>query len=797
MVLDRSFWVAVGVTSYVALAGLAGSSPTSLTLLGIGVGPLALWELWRQTKRRLERAVLSPELAWVTRVVATAAVCWIQARLAARSSLLIEVVAVAASGATAVGALYAVARIERLPGLVSPPRQARSLDAAAFAACLWSIVLVLAIARFTDLDNRFGLDPLTLDYAHTTACVGTLLLFVAACWRIAAIRKLELGVPDRALGGVVGSLVALAVAIPATLVHVGPPDRVLPLAVLVAASNLLWTAQVSDPARISGVLRAAVVALFLGSPIALFLGGLAESHPDKAPLLVLCATVLALLVGALARRAAVPLAPVQARWLDALEKATTAALVPEPTAAVVATLGALKQAFRSPKAAPQLWRVEPPATLSVDVAGYLSEQPAKVPSTIYELAQQEPERTLRRETIAALQVTRTDLRGLLDWFDVRQALCATALMDGEDPVGFLLMPRGERTSSLTMEEAKALNKLGQRLSSMLGVTATLARARASELDASRAAERWQAAHQELLASVANGEHRHQLFARHLARPALSTAYSLRARQALAAVEDWPRAPQPLVLSCPTGVDPKPWAAAAHLANRGGAGPLLLIDAPYARNDATIDWGNPATSPFSIAWGGTLFIQDAHLLGEAAQLSLTAWLTRPPVDLPATKADAKPVPPCRVILSFGYAQGRALVPTNVLPALTTLLPRVPVVLPELRERPEDLRALVLDVLARATNGEPGEPLGIDRQALQLILDHEWPGNEDELRDAIHRAAAICKGAQIRASDLRACGFAWANADATSETVGVPSADVVDNPPPRRRRAHTYQTRGRKP
>lgn len=795
MVLDRSFWVAVGMTSYVALAGLQGGSPTGLTVLGLALGPFALWELWRQTRRRMERAVLPPELGWASRVVGTASVCWLQARLVGPSSLLVEVVAVAALASVAVAALYALARIERMPGLVVPPRQARALDAAAFAAFLWSVVLVLAFARFTDLDNRFGLDPLTLDYAHTTACVGTLLLFIAAAWRVASLRKLELGVPDRALGAVVGSLVALAIAIPTTLVRIGPPDRILPVAVLCAAVTALWTSQVSDPARISGVLRATVVALFLGAPIALFLGGLAESHPNQAPLLVLSATCLALLVGGLARRAAVPLAPVQARWLAALEKATAAALVPEPTAAVVATLGALKQAFRSPKAAPQLWRVEPAATLSVDVAGYLSEQPAKVPSKVYELALHEPERTLRRETIAALQVTRTDLRGLLDWFEVRNAFCATALMDGEEPVGFLLMPQGERTSGLTMEEAKALNQLGQRLSSMLGVTATLARARASEVTANREAERWQKAHQELLGSVENGQLRHQLFARHLARPVLSTAYSLRARDALAAVERWPRPPQPLLLLCPTGVDPTPWAAVAHLANRSGNGPLLLLDGGYARNDATIDWNNPATSPFAVAWGGTLFIRDAHLLGEEAQSSLTAWLTKSAAEF---QDDPEQVPPCRVVLSFGHTADRSPIPVDVLPALTTLLPRTPVLLPELRERPEDLRALALDTLARCTGGGSSPSVGIDRGALQYVLDHDWPGNEVELRDALQRAAQHATAGQIRASDLRACGFAWADDDTADEPSGETSRDKsVDNPPPRRRRAHVYHTRGRKP
>lgn len=792
MVLDRSFWVAVGVTSYVALVGLQASSLSGAMLVSLAAGPFVLWELWRQTRRRMERTLLASDLAWATRIVGTAILCWVQARLGGSASLLVEVVAVAALATTSIGSLYAVARIERLPGLLPASPKARSLDAAAFAAFLWAVVLVLVFARFLDLDNRFGLDPLTLDYAHTTACVGTLLLFTAAAWRTAVVRRLELSVPDRARGAIVASLVALCVAVPATLVNVGPPDRVMPLAVIVAAAAVVWTSQVNDPARIAGMTRGALIALFLGSPIALFLGGLAEATPSRSPLLVLTATVLAMGVGVFARRASVPLAPVQARWLDALEEATAAALVPEPTAAVVSTLGALKRAFRSPKASPQLWRVEPPATLSVDVAGYLSELPAKVPSKVYELALQEPERTLRRETIAALQVTRADLRGLLDWFDVRNAYCATALTDGEDTVGFLLMPQGERTSSLTLEEAKALNKLGQRLSSMLAVTATLARSRSTEMLAQREAERWQKAHEQLRGAVLNNETRHQLFARHLARPAVSTAYSVRARETLAAIEQWPPAPQPHVLLCPLGVDARPWAAAAHLANRRGAGPLLVIDAGYARSDASIDWESPTHSPFAVAWGGTLFIQDAHLLDEATQAAITNWLTK---SVASTRdvADDKYVPPCRLLLSFA-TRDRTLIPVNVLPALTTLLPRVPIALPQLRDRPEDLRAIVLDVLSRSVDHRDGAPLGIERQALQYILDYDWPGNEDELRSALHRAASVSQTPQLRAADLRACGFRWAE----SAEVGTPMATKqLDDPPPRRRRAHVPHSRTRKP
>lgn len=787
MVVDRSYWVAAGVVSYLGLAGLQGGGVTGAGLAGLVLGPAVLWEVWRQTRRRHERAELAPGQVWATRLLAVAVVAWLQARLHAAASPVLEVSSSLALGVCAVAALYGLARLPRLPGLLTPPPTTRSLDAAGFVAAIWAVVVVLCIARFAPLGSRFGVDPLTLDYANTAASVGTLLVFAAASLRITTTRRLELGTSDRGSGALILSLASLCVAAPLVLINLGPPDRVLPIAVVFASIAITWTTQTPDPALISGGLRATISLLFLGAPLALVLGALAESHPQSAPLLVLLAVIGATLIGLFARAIARPLAPVQSRWLSALERAAQEVLVPEPQTAIVATLSALKRAYRSPKASPQLWRVNPPAVLGVDVAGYLTEQAVKVPSKIYELALQEPEHTLRSETLRALQVTRADLRGLQEWFEVRDAFCATALVDGEDPVGFLLMPKGERTTSLTYEEARALRLLTSRLSGVLTITSSLARAQAQELRANQETRKLQADNARLLAAV-NGDHkRHQQFATHLARPILGTAYSRRAREVLAQLEKWPNAPQPQVLSCPCGVDPRPWAAVAHLSNRAGAGPFLIVDAAaYAANKD--EWLHETTSPLSLATGGTLLIQDAHLLPAELQLLVTASLTQQPNE--STTAD---LPPCRVVLSFRHHPSGSSIPTEIIPALTTLLPRTPVLLPTLADRAEDLRALILDLVARSGRGANGQPLGISRAALQLLLDHHWPGNDIELADVVCRAAARCTTDQIRTTDLVAHAFVEPQEKIGEVPPEAPQSD--DAAPPRRRRASIARGRAR--
>ncbi len=63
------------------------------------------------------------------------------------------------------------------------------------------------------------------------------------------------------------------------------------------------------------------------------------------------------------------------------------------------------------------------------------------------------------------------------------------------------------------------------------------------------------------------------------------------------------------------------------------------------------------------------------------------------------------------------------------------------IPPLRERPEDLAALV-DVLLERACKKVGRPiLGLSADALRMLLRHDWPGNVRELANVLERAVVL--------------------------------------------------------
>jgi two-component system NtrC family response regulator len=80
--------------------------------------------------------------------------------------------------------------------------------------------------------------------------------------------------------------------------------------------------------------------------------------------------------------------------------------------------------------------------------------------------------------------------------------------------------------------------------------------------------------------------------------------------------------------------------------------------------------------------------------------------------------------------------------------------VPVLLPPLRQRREDLPLLTRTFLAR--HGAPGAT--ISDGALNLLQGHDWPGNVRELENALLRACALRPGlTQLEASDLDSSSY----------------------------------------
>jgi two-component system NtrC family response regulator len=78
--------------------------------------------------------------------------------------------------------------------------------------------------------------------------------------------------------------------------------------------------------------------------------------------------------------------------------------------------------------------------------------------------------------------------------------------------------------------------------------------------------------------------------------------------------------------------------------------------------------------------------------------------------------------------------------------------VSIQLPPLRERREDIPLLVEGFL-RVFGAEASRPFeGVSREALDLLLKYEYPGNVRELENIMHRAVVLARGPMVVTTDL---------------------------------------------
>ena len=78
--------------------------------------------------------------------------------------------------------------------------------------------------------------------------------------------------------------------------------------------------------------------------------------------------------------------------------------------------------------------------------------------------------------------------------------------------------------------------------------------------------------------------------------------------------------------------------------------------------------------------------------------------------------------------------------------------VPIELPPLRQRTEDIPALADFFLKRYAKKNQKDIKGFHPQALMLLARYSWPGNIRELENSIERAVILCLGEQITPKEL---------------------------------------------
>ena len=76
----------------------------------------------------------------------------------------------------------------------------------------------------------------------------------------------------------------------------------------------------------------------------------------------------------------------------------------------------------------------------------------------------------------------------------------------------------------------------------------------------------------------------------------------------------------------------------------------------------------------------------------------------------------------------------------------------IAMPALRERKEDIPALVEHFLAKHRYSATAQPAAISEEALRRLMEYDWPGNVRELENAVERAVVLSRGQIITSREL---------------------------------------------
>lgn len=201
------------------------------------------------------------------------------------------------------------------------------------------------------------------------------------------------------------------------------------------------------------------------------------------------------------------------------------------------------------------------------------------------------------------------------------------------------------------------------------------------------------------------------------------------------------------------------ARAVHDASPRAARPLVVVDcaslpdtlfeSELFGHEKGAYTGAHAARPGLVeaASGGTLFLDEVGDIPLPMQVKLLRLLEsgtyRRVGSTELRRADVRVVSATHRDLVAMVADGRFR--EDLYYRLSTF----PIVLPPLRERPEDVPLLARSLLARVA---PGRSLSLGADALARLQHHPFPGNVRELRNVLERASLLCDGDMVDAATI---------------------------------------------
>ena len=157
-----------------------------------------------------------------------------------------------------------------------------------------------------------------------------------------------------------------------------------------------------------------------------------------------------------------------------------------------------------------------------------------------------------------------------------------------------------------------------------------------------------------------------------------------------------------------------------------------------------------TGRFEAAHTGSLFLDEINSTSPKLQVKLLRVLQEGEFervgDIRSVKVDT------RVIAATNRDLREEVAADRFREDLYYRLNVVPIVLPPLRERREDIPILVEYFLKRFAAQNMRESPLVTTEAMQMLVDYDWPGNVRELQNYAERAVILGVGNELTAADL---------------------------------------------
>jgi DNA-binding NtrC family response regulator len=175
--------------------------------------------------------------------------------------------------------------------------------------------------------------------------------------------------------------------------------------------------------------------------------------------------------------------------------------------------------------------------------------------------------------------------------------------------------------------------------------------------------------------------------------------------------------------------------------------------------------------FALADGGTIFLDEVATISLAVQAKLLRVLQdREFEPLGAERTQKVDV---RIIAATNRDLRQLVAEGKFQEDLFYRLNVIPLELPPLRERPDDIPLLV-DHFVRRYAGAAGKPIdGVEPSVMSELVRYHWPGNVRELENTIERAVVLATGSRLTRETV------WLMGAAVPHVSGLPSLGLHQN------------------